>query len=65
MKKDEIGAKAAPPAKTLNVKGSLTWGFSVNKSGEVRFSGVRVSKAAEQRGSLAIWRKATGMETSP
>jgi hypothetical protein len=60
-----VSTMGVSAGKTLNVKGSLTWGFSVNKSGEVRFSGVRVSKPAEQRGSLAIWRKATGMETSP
>jgi RHS repeat-associated protein len=50
---------------TFNVKGSLTWGFSVNERGDVKFSGVRPATADEQRGSLTIWRRATGMGTGP
>ena len=52
-------------ANTFNVKGSLTWGFSVNKAGQVSFSGVRLATPAEQRGSLIVWRGATGMQTIP
>jgi hypothetical protein len=50
---------------TFNVKGSLTWGFSVSRGGQVTFSGVRVARPAEQRGSLVIWRRTTGMDTNP
>lgn len=51
--------------KTFNVKASFTWGFNVNKTGDVKFGGVRLATPAEQKGSLAIWRRATGMDTIP
>lgn len=60
-----VSTMGVSDGKTLNVKGSLTWGFSVSKGGQVRFSGVRPSTVGEQRGSLIIWKRATGMETGP
>lgn len=60
-----VSTMGVTDGKTFNVKGSLTWGFSVNKSGDVKFSGVGLATPAEQRGSLTIWRRATGMETGP
>jgi hypothetical protein len=60
-----VSTMGVADGKTFNVKGSLTWGFSVNKGGDVKFSGVRLATPAEQRGSLTIWRRATGMDTGP